>query len=168
MLCLWAIPYGLGAGSVDAALNNYVALHYESRHMSWLHCMWGVGASVGPYIMGYVMTGGGSWSGGYRVISILQIVLTMILLFSLPLWKNRPVLADADGQEVQTKALSIREVFRIRGAKEVMICFFCYCALEQTTGLWASSYLTLYKGVACSMPTSTIRTDIWWNASNWR
>lgn len=149
VLCLWAIPYGLGAGSVDAALNNYVALHYESRHMSWLHCMWGVGASVGPYIMGYVMTGGGSWSGGYRVISILQIVLTMILLFSLPLWKNRPVLAD--GQEVQTKALSIREVFRIRGAKEVMICFFCYCALEQTTGLWASSYLTLYKGVAADV-----------------
>lgn len=151
VLCLWAIPYGLGAGSVDAALNNYVALHYESRHMSWLHCMWGVGASVGPYIMGYVMTGGGSWSGGYRVISILQIVLTMILLFNLPLWKNRPVLADADGQEVQTKALSIREVFRIRGAKEVMICFFCYCALEQTTGLWASSYLTLYKGVAADV-----------------
>ncbi len=151
MLCLWAIPYGLGAGSVDAALNNYVALHYESRHMSWLHCMWGVGASVGPYIMGYVMTGGGTWNGGYCVISILQIVLTMILVFSLPLWKNRPVLADADGQEVQTKALSIREVFQIRGAKEVMICFFCYCALEQTTGLWASSYLTLYKGVAADL-----------------
>ncbi len=151
MLCLWAIPYGLGAGSVDAALNNYVALHYESRHMSWLHCMWGVGASVGPYIMGYVMTGGGSWNGGYRVIAILQIVLTMILVFSLPLWKSRPVLADADGQEVQTKALSIREVFQIRGAKEVMVCFFCYCALEQTTGLWASSYLTLYKGVAADV-----------------
>lgn len=151
MLCLWAVPYGLGAGSVDAALNNYVALHYESRHMSWLHCMWGVGASVGPYIMGYVMTGGGSWNGGYRVIAILQIVLTMILVFSLPLWKSRPVLADADGQEVQTKALSIREVFQIRGAKEVMICFFCYCALEQTTGLWASSYLTLYKGVAADV-----------------
>ena len=151
MLCLWAVPYGLGAGSVDAALNNYVALHYESRHMSWLHCMWGVGASVGPYIMGYVMTGGGSWNGGYRVIAILQIVLTMILVFSLPLWKSRPVLADADGQEVQTKALSIREVFQIRGAKEVMVCFFCYCALEQTTGLWASSYLTLYKGVAADV-----------------
>ena len=149
MLCLWAIPYGLGAGSVDAALNNYVALHYESRHMSWLHCMWGVGASVGPYIMGYVMTGGGSWNGGYRVIAILQIILTMILVFSLPLWKSRPVLAD--GQEIQTKALSIREVFQIRGAKEVMICFFCYCALEQTTGLWASSYLTLYKGVAADV-----------------
>ena len=149
MLCLWAIPYGLGAGSVDAALNNYVALHYESRHMSWLHCMWGVGASVGPYIMGYVMPGGGSWNGGYRVIAILQIVLTMILVFSLPLWKSRPVLAD--GQEIQTKALSIREVFQIRGAKEVMICFFCYCALEQTTGLWASSYLTLYKGVAADV-----------------
>lgn len=71
-LCLWAVPYGLGAGSVDASLNNYVALHYKSRHMSWLHCMWGVGASVGPYIMGYIMTGGGTWNGGYR-LSLIHI-----------------------------------------------------------------------------------------------
>ena len=89
-LCLWAIPYGLGAGSVDASLNNYVALHYESKHMSWLHCMWGVGASVGPYIMGVVITGGGTWNGGYRMISLIQVVLTAILFFSLPLWKGRP------------------------------------------------------------------------------
>ncbi len=88
-LCLWAIPYGLGAGSVDASLNNYVALHYASRHMSWLHCMWGVGASLGPYIMGYALTGGHGWNMGYRYIAILQIVLTAVLLFSLPLWKKR-------------------------------------------------------------------------------
>ena len=73
-LCLWAIPYGLGAGSVDAALNNYVALHYKSRHMSWLHCMWGVGASLGPVIMGQALAGSG-WQGGYRIIGILQVVL---------------------------------------------------------------------------------------------
>ena len=85
-LCLWAIPYGLGAGSVDAALNNYVALHYKSRHMSWLHCMWGVGASLGPVIMGQALAGSG-WQGGYRIIGILQVVLTVVLLFSLPLWK---------------------------------------------------------------------------------
>ena len=87
-LCLCAIPYGLGAGSVDAALNNYVALHYESKHMSWLHCMWGIGASIGPYIMGYVLTGGGVWNSGYRMIGILQVVLTVILVLSLPLWKH--------------------------------------------------------------------------------
>ena len=147
-LCLWAIPYGLGAGSVDASLNNYVALHYESKHMSWLHCMWGIGAAAGPYIMGYVLTNGRSWNIGYRVISVLQIVLTMILIFSLPLWKNRPEIIDDNGQEVSAKALSLREVIRIPGAKEIMVCFFCYCALEQTAGLWASSYLSLYKGVS--------------------
>ena len=85
-LCLWAVPYGLGGGSVDAALNNYVALHYESRHMSWLHCMWGVGASIGPYIMGYALSNKQGWSMGYRYISIFQIGLTAILIISLPLW----------------------------------------------------------------------------------
>lgn len=147
-LCLWAIPYGLGAGSVDASLNNYVALHYESKHMSWLHCMWGVGASVGPYIMGAVMTRGGTWNGGYRMIALIQIVLTAILIFSLPLWKNRPVLAGESGEASQTQALSLKEVLKISGVKEILLCFFCYCAIESTTGLWASSYLTLYKGVS--------------------
>lgn len=148
-LCLWAIPYGLGAGSVDASLNNYVALHYASRHMSWLHCMWGVGASLGPYIMGYALTSGQGWNMGYRYIAILQIVLTAILIFSLPLWKKE---SDSDtGQtekEEAAKPLSLRQIFNIPGAKEIMITFFCYCALEQTTGLWASSYLVLRRGLS--------------------
>ena len=80
-LCLWAIPYGLGAGSVDASLNNYVALHYASRHMSWLHCMWGLGASIGPYIMGFALSSGQGWNMGYRYIGLLQIVLSVILFF---------------------------------------------------------------------------------------
>lgn len=150
MLCLWAIPYGLGAGSVDASLNNYVALHYESRHMSWLHCMWGVGAAVGPYIMGYVLSVGKHWTLGYRSVGIIQIVLTVILFLSLPLWKERKN-SDAVQQETNAKPLTLFQIFKIPGAKEVMITFFCYCALEQTTALWASSYLTLHKGV----PTET-------------
>lgn len=148
-LCLWAIPYGLGAGSVDASLNNYVALHYASRHMSWLHCMWGVGASLGPYIMGYALTGGQSWNMGYRYIAILQIALTAILIFSLPLWKKQGT--DDTGQgngEDRAKALSLGEIIKISGAKEIMIAFFCYCALEQTAGLWASSYLVLRQGLS--------------------
>ena len=145
MICLWAIPYGLGAGSVDASLNNYVALHYSSRHMSWLHCMWGVGASAGPYIIGYVLSGGQHWTVGYRIIGILQIILTAILVFSLPMWKGQK---QANAGEANAAApLGLREVIRITGAKEVMITFFCYCALEQTSGLWASSYLAIYKGV---------------------
>ena len=154
MLCLWAIPYGLGAGSVDASLNNYVALHYESRHMSWLHCMWGIGASAGPYIMGYALTAGWGWNSGYHIIAVLQIVLTAILLCSLPLWKQRPAEVLQDGKVQNVKALSIREVLQLAGAREILICFFCYCALEQTTGLWASSYLTLHKGVSADTAAS--------------
>ena len=142
-LCVWAIPYGLGAGSVDASLNNYVALHYESKHMSWLHCMWGIGATIGPYIMGYALTNN-NWNAGYRYISIMQIVLTAILFFSLSLWKKND---EENKEKISTKVLSLKEIIKIPGAREIMIGFFCYCALEATTGLWASSYLNLYKGV---------------------
>ena len=140
-LCLWAVPYGLGAGSVDACLNNYVALHYASRHMSWLHCMWGIGASVGPYIMGAVLSAGQHWSTGYQCIGMLQVALTALLLLSLPLWKQ-------DGQRPEEKAapLSLRQILAIPGAKPLLLAFFCYCALEQTMGLWAGSYLALYRG----------------------
>lgn len=155
-LCLWAIPYGLGAGGVDAALNNYVAIHYASRHMSWLHCMWGLGASIGPYIMGFALTGGQGWNMGYRYIGMLQIVLTVILFLSLPLWKGREQAGSQDGNtsdadaayEEEVRALSLADVVRIPGAKEVMATFFCYCAIEQTAGLWASSYLVLRHGLS--------------------
>lgn len=146
LLCFWAVPYGLGAGSVDAALNNFVALHYSSRHMSWLHCMWGIGATAGPYIMGFALSQGQKWNSGYFYIAVLQIILTGILVFSLPLWKGR----SAGGESTSAadgKALSLGEIIRIPGAREIMLCFFCYCALEQTSGLWASSYLTLFKSI---------------------
>ena len=142
-LCLWAVPYGLGAGSVDVALNNYVALHYESRHMSWLHCMWGVGASAGPVIMGWALAGG-SWQSGYRIISVLQFALTAVLLFSLRLWK-RPEAAAIDG--VTPAHHSIPELLRRPGVPQVLICFWCYCALEATAGMWAASYCTLVRGI---------------------
>ena len=142
-LCLWAVPYGLGAGSVDTALNNYVALHYESRHMSWLHCMWGVGASAGPVIMGWALAGG-SWQSGYRIISVLQFALTAVLLFSLRLWK-RPEAAAIDGAAPTHH--SIPELLRRPGVPQVLICFWCYCALEATAGMWAASYCTLVRGI---------------------
>lgn len=146
MLCLWAIPYGLGAGSVDAALNNYVALHYASRHMSWLHCMWGIGATTGPYIMGWVLTGGLSWNMGYRIIGVIQVLLTALLVFTLPLWKKK----DTEGTEKGNGAdhvLSLKEIFAIPGVRAIIAIFFCYCALESGAGLWAGSYLTLVRGV---------------------
>lgn len=147
-LCLWSIPYGLGAGGVDASLNNYVAVHYSSRIMSWLHCMWGVGAMTGPYILGAVLTGGGIWNDGYRLIAILQFALTAVLVVSLPIWKQRETIVNEHGEEIPAKALSMKEILSIKGAKDIMIAFFCYCALEQTAGLWASSYMVLHKGVA--------------------
>ena len=143
-LCLWAVPYGLGAGGVDAALNNYVALHYASRHMSWLHCMWGVGATVGPYVMGAALAAGSGWQTGYRVIGCIQLVLTAMLLLSLRLWKQN---AAESGNQTGEKALSLASILAIPGAKAVMLAFFCYCALEQTVGLWASSYLVNVRGV---------------------
>lgn len=148
VLILWSIPYGLGAGSVDAALNNYVALHYKSRHMSWLHCMWGVGASAGPYIMGFALSHDQNWNGGYRYIGILQVILTFILFISLPLWKKEKKDAASESDTTSDHILTLREIFAIPGAKSVMLMFFCYSAIEQTSGLWASSYLVLHKGVA--------------------
>ena len=141
-LCLWAVPYGLGAGSVDAALNNYVALHYASRHMSWLHCMWGVGASLGPWLMGRALTGGMGWAAGYRWIALLQLGLTLLLACSLPLWRLR---REEEGPP--PPSLRLGQVLALPGVKAVMLAFFCYCAVEQTAGLWASSYLTLQRGV---------------------
>lgn len=157
MLILWAIPYGLGAGSVDASLNNYVALHYKSHHMSWLHCMWGIGASIGPYIMSFALVNGQTWNMGYLYISLIQVALTVIIMLSLPLWKKPFIINDIQEVDVgneKNKALTLKEIVNIPGAKQVMIMFFCYCALEQTAGLWASSYLVLQHGFDLEVATS--------------
>ena len=148
MLAVFAIPYGLGAGGVDAALNNYVALHLKSRHMSWLHCMWGVGASVSPYIMSYALSGGSGWNQGYFIVAVIQIVLTAIIFISLPLWKKvqSNVFKDGKPSKEREKALPLKEVFKIKGAAACFLCFFCYCALEQTSMLWASSYMVSHNG----------------------
>ncbi|NLO48827.1 MAG: MFS transporter [Clostridiales bacterium] len=144
LLCLWAVPYGLGAGAVDAALNNYVALHYAARHMSWLHSFWGVGAAVSPYIMGYCLVGGRGWNSGYRSVAIVQFILTGILFLSLPLWKRKRI-NDSDSQAAA--ALSLRKVMKKRGVNFILLTFFGYCALESTAGLWASSYLVEFRGI---------------------
>lgn len=144
-LCFWAIPYGLGAGAVDAALNNYVALHYAARHMNWLHGFWGVGAAIGPYIMGYYLTGGFGWNSGYRSVAVIQVVLTAVIFLSLPLWQRRSATAGSSG--TPAAALGLRQALGIRGVKFVLVAFFAYCALEATTGIWASSYLVEFRGI---------------------
>ena len=172
-LVFLALPYGLGAGSVDASLNNYVALHYKSRHMSWLHCMWGVGAAAGPHVMGFMLAHGNTWNAGYRTIAVLQTALTALLVFSLPLWKRNdkndaaerisgaaqasvfdirpsvPKTTEASAfDSANTRPLSLKEIINLPGAKAVMLSFFCYSAVEQTSGLWAASYAVLYNGVS--------------------
>ena len=144
MLCLWGIPYGLGAGAIDAALNNYVALHYNSRHMSWLHCFWGVGTIISPYIMSYALTTS-VWQNGYRMVSFLQMGITVILLVTLPVWKvNR----KANEQKTEQAAvIGIRGALKIKGVPQLLIGFFSYCSLESTLLLWSSSYLVGAKGV---------------------
>jgi MFS family major facilitator transporter len=187
MLCLFAIPYGLGAGSVDAALNHYVALHYSSRHMSWLHCMWGLGASVGPYIMGFVLQRGEPWNRGYLIVSIIQFTLAIILFCSLSLWKKNqeeltenaastakqedsqqnnslqeatseesPKQESLSSEAPKQRALSLREVFAIPGAKESLASFYGYCALEQTVGLWAGSFMVLALGMEEKLAASYV------------
>ena len=145
-LFLWSVPYGLGAGAVDAALNNYVALHYSARHMSWLHAFWGVGASLGPYIMGACLADGNNWRGGYSTVSLLQLILTVFLFLSLPVW-NRVRSDTSSGEDVRAVPLTLPQAIRIRGVPYMLTAFFAYCALEGVCGLWASSYLVEYRGM---------------------
>lgn len=162
MLLLFAIPYGLGAGSVDAALNHYVALHYSSRHMNWLHCMWGIGASIGPYIMGFVLQRGYSWSKGYLLIGILQAGLTFLLFLSLGLWKEKEedmndlVKVEMHEGAEGKKAMSFREILRIPGAKECIASFFFYCAIEQTIGLWSGSFMVYSLRIDAKLAASFV------------
>lgn len=144
LLCVFAVPYGIGAGAVDASLNNYVAIHYASRQMSWLHCCWGVGASIGPYIMSSAIGMGKGWQMGYGVISGIQLALCLALFLALPLWKK---VGDGEGLTEQKSNIGLRGALKIKGVKPAMLAFFCYCALESTAGLWASSYLVDCRGV---------------------
>lgn len=145
VLCLLAVPLGLGAGSVDASLNNFVALHYKASHMSWLHCFWGVGATAGPVIMSFFLTGEGGWKPGYRTIGIIQICLVILLFISLPLWKKA---GEGSGQqELSGEPGGILAILGKPGVKTALLTFFSYCAVEAGAGLWGGSYLVLNRGI---------------------
>ncbi len=145
-LCLFSIPLGLGAGSVDAALNNFVALHYKARHMSWLHCFWGIGATVGPVIMSFCLNKSGGWRSGYTTVGLIQCTLAVILFISLPIWKK--VEKPSDSKDNENSDLGIRDLLKIKGAKFAFLAFFFYCSLESTCGLWGSSFMVLDRGIS--------------------
>lgn len=142
-LLMMAVPLGLGAGAVDAALNNYVAQHCEPRHMNWLHCFWGVGTVVSPVLLSGAMTAGLSWRGGYRMVSLLQALLCGVLFMTLRQWQQGNVAET----EKKAKTLSVREVLALPGAKAGMVNFLCYCGAEQTFMLWSATYMVLCRGV---------------------
>jgi len=145
-LCLWAVPLGLGAGSVDAALNNYVALHYKARHMSWLHCFWGIGASIGPIIMSFFLINNSSWNLGYRTIGLIQCCLVAVLFITISLW-GRNKSQNGNDKDEASKGISFKELLHTAGVKQILIAFFCYCSIESTAGLWGSSFLVTEKGI---------------------
>ena len=152
MLC-FAIPYGLGAGSVDAALNHYVAVHYSGRSMNWLHCMWGIGAALGPYILGFVLQRGESWRSGYLVLSMIQATLTIILFLSLGLWGKEE---KKEKTEEKKAPMSFRQILSITGAKECLVSFFLYCAIEQTLGLWSGSFMVYSLKIEAKLAASFV------------
>lgn len=142
-LLLMAVPLGLGAGAVDAGLNNYVALHCEAKHMSWLHCFWGVGTIIGPMILSAVLRVGGSWATGYRAVGLIQCAVSALLFATLGMWKR----GNIQREEYGAKALSVWEVLSLPGAKAGMVTFLCYCAVESTLGLWGATYISQVRGV---------------------
>lgn len=142
MLIIFAVPYGLGAGAIDAALNNYVALHYKAKHMSWLHCFWGVGAIISPFIMSFALKNL-NWNGGYRIVGFIQLAIALLLLVTLPVWKINKTESTAD-----TKRVGLTAALKIKGVPFLLIGFFAYCAAEATAMYWASTYFTEVKGIS--------------------
>ena len=142
MLLLFAIPYGLGAGAIDAALNNFVAQHYSSRHMSWLHCFWGVGTIVSPFVMSYALTLG-AWNLGYRIVGFLQLGIALVLLLTLPVWKKVP-----QAEQQSQRSVGILETLKIRGVPSLLLGFFAYCAIEATAMNWASTYFVSARAIS--------------------
>ena len=145
MLCLFALPYGLAAGSIDSGLNNFAALHYKSRHLSWLHCAWGIGTIIGPYILGFVLLNDMGWRASYRILSVIMLLLFIIVLISLPLWRKGNGNSETEGAAAH---IPLKKLVGLPGVKAAMIAFFCYCALEQTVMLWAGSYMVLNNGLS--------------------
>ena len=144
MLLVWAVPYGLGAGAIDAALNNYVALHYNARHMSWLHCFWGAGAIISPYVMSFALTNA-TWRAGYQIVGLMQLVIGIVLLVTLPLWRVHKKSGDT---QADTPLLGVRGAFRIKGVPTILFGFFCYCAAEATVMAWSASYLVYVRQIS--------------------
>ncbi len=166
VLCLWAIPMGIGAGAVDVAMNNFAAIYLESKHTNWLHASWGIGATLGPSLLSFSIMIGSGWRGAYEYVAITLAAIFVLILISLPLWKkteargglseNVTIPASSENVKVaspgnaprtaatsdgNTPHISIREALRVPGMKLSFLTFFFYSALEISTSLWCGTYL---------------------------
>ncbi|MEC0090463.1 MFS transporter [Paenibacillus macquariensis] len=165
-LVICAIPLGIGAGSVDAGLNNYVAIHYKAHHMSWLHCFWGVGATLGPMIMASSISGNNLWRQGYLIVAGVQFILVVILFVTLPLWdkvakRSHVINAEAEHEAMNQELDQIAEntkPWNIKGVKLAMLTFLFYCGIEASMGLWGSSFLVNIK----DLPAATAAQWVSW------
>ena len=149
MLFLMAVPYGLGAGAIDASINNYVAMHYSGSVMNFLHCFYGVGAMISPYIMASALRRA-RWNEGYRWTAYLQIAILVVCILSLPLWKRNQTKEE---EETLKNSAGIREVVKIPGAVQTLIAFFAYCSGEATCFLWVPSF---FAGTKKGLSAGTI------------
>lgn len=148
-LCLFAVPLGLGAGAIDSALNNYIALHYKATHMSFLHCAYGVGVTLSPYLMALALSDNNDWRGGYRIAFFIQIGITAVTLFSLPLWsKIRRINTHDEEEDAAPRTLKLTELIKMPSVRAVWLIFFGSCAIEFTCGSWGSTFLVQSKGMS--------------------
>lgn len=146
-LCLCAIPLGLGAGSIDTALNNYVALHYKASHMNFLHCFYGIGVSLSPYLMSLALSKG-TWEGGYRAVFWFQLAIAALTALALPLWKKVRHAQNGEEAEETPRVLSFPALMKMPKVRMACLVFIGYCALEYTCGTWGSTFLVNAKGAA--------------------
>lgn len=152
IIWLLALPYGLGAGAIDATLNNYVAIHYASKHMSWLHAFWGIGASMSPYIMGFALTNQHNWQLGYKIIGIIQLIITIIIVISFPQWRKvahkqqEPSTTDDLAEAITTS--TNHSIRKTTGVIPALLTFIAYAAVEQTSGLWASTFFVSSRHIS--------------------
>lgn len=151
-MLIWSVPYGIGGGLLDSVLNNYVAINYSSKYMSWLHCFWGIGATISPYIMGVCLTHNNNWGAGYVNVAVIQMIIAVLIFASLPMWKkvaatNAKADVSPSDENQPKKSISLIGILKIRGIWIVLLSFFCYCAVEQTAGFWAATYLVEGRGI---------------------
>lgn len=147
MLCLCTIPIGLGAGGIDNVLNTYVALNYKATHVNFLHCSYGVGVTLSPFLMSLALKNSNNWQGGYRIMSFFQLALTVMCFLSIPIWKKVKEQKEEAGIVDETKVVSIPELLKIPIARASLLIYFGSCAIESVCLAWGSTFLVNSKGL---------------------